>query len=470
MLARKAEGYDLLRVGGVRWLVLWKGFPYVFQALTLGALLALLWLSWGWYAPAGVNLKLYAKSHFATLLVWGLWWPAMIWVTVLLGRAWCMICPLELTSNLSERLGRLLGIRQLSLRPWLASGALIVALYAILLFLVAGAQIHRIPAYTAWFLLSLLALSVLAGLLFKDRAFCRGFCPVGELLATYGRGGILVVRADTSEACSSCAGKECVASALRYKGDARSCPSLLNPPKLNHSRDCLICGQCIKACQPDNMRLLLRRLFSAADLRQALASWPTTVFVMVVSGFVAWELCTEWKAAEDAFLAAPRWVSAAVGAGVLGGYVNGLWALAVVPLAGWSVLGLIPWRKLGLAAGLTSAWRRMALPMAVIIAAGQMAKGLAKFVSWAGFLPYTLSEFTGVETAVAVSGKAVATPAAVLPITWVSLVGAGLLVTAFFYALREAKLADRTSSSALLAPKLAVVGLFLFIVLGWGFH
>jgi len=121
-------------------------------------------------------------------------------------------------------------------------------------------------------------------------------------------------------------------SCNRTRLDARSCPSLLNPPRLNSSRDCLVCGQCIKACVPDNMRLLLRRPFPAEDAREPCAGWPTTLFVMLVSGFVTWELLAEWPRGEEAFLAAPRWAASHLGLPPLSGLLSGLWALILVPL------------------------------------------------------------------------------------------------------------------------------------------
>lgn len=171
------KGFDLLRVPGIRALILWRGFPYVFQAIALFVFLALLVIGWQRYTPPGVSQKLYAQANLATLMVWGLWWPAMVWLAVLFGRAWCMVCPLELVSNVGERLGRRLGLRQRPLSAWIAAGAIIVFLYALIQFLVAGAEIRRIPAYTSFFLLGLISLAVLTGLFLKDRAFCRGFCP-----------------------------------------------------------------------------------------------------------------------------------------------------------------------------------------------------------------------------------------------------------------------------------------------------
>lgn len=225
-------GFDLLRVRPIRALILWRGFPYFFQVLMLLVFVALAIMGWSRFPPPGVDGKLYAKCNLVTLAIWGLWWPAMVWITVLFGRAWCAICPLELVSNLAERAARRLGVSQRHLRRWITSGAIIVALYALIQFLVAGAQIHRVPAYTSLFLLGLLALTVITGLIFRDRAFCRGFCPVGQLLGIYGRGSMLVVRAGHPENCQACTGKDCLLACNRYKGDARSCPSLLNPPQV----------------------------------------------------------------------------------------------------------------------------------------------------------------------------------------------------------------------------------------------
>ncbi len=462
----KSDGFDLLRISSVRRLILWRGFPYIFQATMLLVFIGLVILGWGRLAPAGANEKLFAKTNLVTLLVWGLWWPAMVWVAVLFGRVWCMVCPLELVSNLSERLGRRLGLRRRPLRRWLISGVAIVFLYALIQLLVAGAHINRAPAYTSLFLLGLLAMAFMTSLLFKDRAFCRGFCPVGQLLATYGRGGMLAVRADSAQVCKDCPGKYCLVARNRTKTDARSCPSLLNPPRLDTNRDCLVCAQCIKSCQPDNMRLLLRRPFHPSDARESFASWPTTAFVMLVSGFVTWELFTEWPAAEEVFLRAPHWVSRQTGLLWLSGYLNGLWALLIVPLLVWPLLALL----LRLGAGATSigmAWRRLAMPIAVIVSAGHMSKGLAKFVSWAGFLPNALKDPLGNETLQAITNKATAAPSSLLPMTIVTTFGAMLVGSGLLFAAREAILTRSKAGYRQLIPEVTFACGFLLIIFGW---
>lgn len=465
----QVEAFNLLRVPGVHAMVRWCGFPYVFQALMLAVFVGLAVISWGVFAPPGVNAKLYAKTHLATLLIWGVWWPAMVWTAVLLGRAWCMVCPLELVSNLSERLARCLRIPQRPLRKWIASGSLIVAPYALIQLLVAGAHLNRVPAYTSLFLLGLLGLATSTGLVFKDRAFCRGLCPVGLLLGTYGRGGMLAVRAGSAGTCQGCIGKDCILACNRARSDARSCPSLLNPPKLNSNKDCLVCGQCIKACAPDNMQLVLRRPFPASDAREAASSWPVTLFVMLVSGFVTWELFTEWPAAEKGFLLPAVWAATRLGWPAAAGWCEGAWALGVVPFLWWALLAGAD-RLLGGREGrIADLWRRMALPMAVVVSAGHLSKGLAKLVSWAPFLPLALREPKGLGTMKALAAKTMPAPAAFFGLSTVAVICLGLVSVSMLYGIREYRLAhgrDRGHRREVF-PVAALAVVFALIIVGW---
>jgi len=261
--------------------------------------------------------------------------------------------------------------------------------------------------------------------------------------------------------------RDCISAGNRTNLDARSCPSLLNPPRLSSNRDCLVCGQCIKTCQTDNMRLFLRRPFHGCDRREALASWPVTLFVMLVSGFVAYELCSEWAAANHWFGVVPHWLTQQIGHDAIAGWIKGVWMLIVVPLATWTILGTLVW-ILGGASNLGVAWRRLALPLTVIIAAGHMAKSVAKFVSWGGFLPFAWDDPSGVDTASALSRGALAPPAALLTGSVVSTLGVILLVTGLLLAVREARLANPDRRVLPLAvPLIALAAAFTALVLGW---
>lgn len=424
--------------------------------------------AWGLFSPEGVNDKLYAKTNLVTLLVWGLWWPAMVWAAVFLGRVWCAVCPLELVANVTERLGRVLGVKQRILGKWLRSGALIVGLYALIQLLVAGAHLHRVPAYTSLFLWGLLAVAAFAGFFFKDRAFCRGFCPVGLLLSTYGRGAMLAMRPIAQDKCAACTGKDCVRACNRTNLDGRSCPSLLNPARLNSNSDCLVCGQCVKVCQPDNMGLFLRRPFPRADAREAIASWPVTLFVMLVFGFVTSELFSEWKAAQAVFLWAPEHAAHLLGATRYAGWIEGVWTLLVVPSVVWSILGGLALAGRG-AASLGEAWRRLALPLAVVIAFAHLCKGLAKVVSWIGYLPLAASDPLGVETARSLTGNPAAQPPSLLPMAAVSMMAMLLVLAGAYFGVRELRLAQPDAHRRFRVPVVALAVSFMLVVFGWGF-
>lgn len=459
------NGYNLLNISLIRKLIDWKAFPYVFQLLMLFVFVALIFIGWQVYTPEGVNDKLFAKTNIVTLIIWGIWWPLMVWFAVTMGRVWCMICPLELVSNVTERLSRKLGVKQKPLSKWLRSGAIIVFLYALIQLLVAGINLHRIPAYTSFFLIGLLTISAFVGFFFKDRAFCRGFCPIGMLLNAYGRGGMIAVRAGSENVCNNCTGKDCIMACNKNKFDARSCPSLLNPIKLNSNKDCLVCGQCIKSCEPDNMQLLLRKPFDKNDAREEKASWALTIFIMLVSGFVTSELTTEWNAANKIFVALPEYITNITGLHSIAGFIEGLWTIVIYPLLLWTIFGTITILTKG-AESLTDAWRRLALPLVVIISAGHLTKAIAKLNAWIGFLPNSFTNATNGNTNAATAGINV-TPF-LISNKFVSIIGLTLLTIALIYSLRVEKITDKQKSYSRFIPKIILYLFFSFIAFGIG--
>jgi hypothetical protein len=197
-----------------------------------------------------------------------------------------------------------------------------------------------------------------------------------------------------------------------------------------------------------------------------LASWPLTLFVMLVSGFVTYELCTEWAAAQTLFLWVPEHITAWWGVPALGGWLKGVWTLLVFPLLLWTLLGGVTLLLRG-ASLLTEAWRRLALPMAVVVAAGHMSKAVAKWTSWAGFLPYALRRPDGLQTAVGIAQRTLPAPSSLLSKPIVSGVGLLLILTGLILALREARLADARGYMRR-GASLALIGVFFsWIVFGW---
>lgn len=215
------------------------------------------------------------------------------------------------------------------------------------------------------------------------------------------------------------------------------------------------------------MQLLLRHPFHAADAREPSASWPLTLFVMIASGFVTSELTTEWESARRIFVWAPDYFASVLHFSAYGGWMEGFWTLFVFPLGLWGILGAVT-VSFKRSEKISEAWRKVALPLAVIISAGHMSKGLAKFVAWVGFLPLALNDPLGINTAVAIASKSLSPPAPLLSLPAVSALGIALISLGIMFAVREARLAHPETYHHQLFSKLALATVFAAIVVGWG--
>jgi hypothetical protein len=163
----------------------------------------------------------------------------------------------------------------------------------------------------------------------------------------------------------------------------------------------------------------------------------------------------------------PQQASTLLNAGTLAGWIQGLWTIVVWPLALWLGLGSVTLLTGG-AKTLGEGWRRLALPMAVVIATAHMAKGLEKFTSWVGFLPYAWAEPGGVQNAIQMNAKAIPQPAAWFTLPTLSVLAMVLVGTGIWLALREARLADPDKARARSASILLLGGFYFFLVFGWG--
>src|SRR3990172_4885318 len=94
-----SQGFNLLQIRPVRVLIQRPLYPYIFQIIALMVFVTLAIIGWRHFVPACVNDKLYAKTNIVNLVIWGLWWPSMVWLAVLFGRTWCTVCPLGVPSK-----------------------------------------------------------------------------------------------------------------------------------------------------------------------------------------------------------------------------------------------------------------------------------------------------------------------------------------------------------------------------------
>ncbi|MGE5410284.1 MAG: 4Fe-4S binding protein [Clostridiales bacterium] len=429
--------YDLQRIPAIKKLLLWKAFPYLLQLTIFIVLVGLIIMSWGLYSPDDNNVKLFSQLNIVCLIIWGLWWPLMIWVAVLLGRLWCMVCPLEFISKLSEKLGKLLKINRFKISRAVRSGIVILCLYFFVQLLVAGTDLHHVPAFTAFFLAGLISFAIVIGLFFKEDTFCSGFCPIALTLNTYSRGGMLAIRADSKDKCKTCRERNCATGFRSNKiFSGKSCPGKIYPALLESNKDCLLCGQCIKNCSSGNMKLFFRFPFSTNDIREKAASWVITLFIMIDSGFVIGELAEQWPTADKAVMAIPELVSEYLGLQTYSAWIEGIWTLLVFPLLLWTIFGL-SLKIAGKSGSISDAWRNFALRAVIIFSAGHLIKSLLKVTESLSYITYAIKDPKGLNNLKAISSGVFSKPDHILsPVSTIILC---LIIISFaiFFTIRE---------------------------------
>lgn len=224
------------------------------------------------------------ERNFATVFVWGFWWPLVIISVFFLGSAWCAICPWE-------TLAKLLVFRKLWRRPAASSRQLRkvpqrlrnvwVALFLFigLTWLELGAGVTSIPKATAGMALLMLILAVLALFFYERKAFCRYFCPVGRTIGYYSRLAPIEVRPLDTDVCADCKTMEC------YNGteELEPCPTHLTLGRFSQNTFCLSCGACVLSCPHKNASWKLRPMASEAT-DQARPQWDGSWFMLGLLG------------------------------------------------------------------------------------------------------------------------------------------------------------------------------------------
>jgi len=380
----------------------------------------------GWgigLAESPGELKVLRKTNLTTLLVWGLWWPAMIGAALAFGRIWCTVCPMELLNRLADALARRVGWPRVRLGRWLRAGWLMVTVYLALQILVAGISIHRVPHYTAIMLAVLGGLAFLVGLVFREpRSFCKSFCPAGPLLSVYGRYTPIQLGIRDRSLCEACGTKDCTAPENRFRLDARSCPSLLHPYAQEQPSDCVLCFQCAKVCPQENISFGLVRPMNGFRQQQLLRPFEA-VFVMLVAGFVAHEVIGEVKWLDRLFHIVPI-ATQSLAPAVAFGWFEAAWFLVLFLSLLWAVVAALAY-VLGQRTGLRTLLLAAATGAAPIIALAHLAKAVAKVASWAGCVPLAIRDPAGVVTFQRIADHSLASPSSLASLSvlgWLMLV------------------------------------------------
>ena len=378
--------------------------PMALRILSLIAFIGLVLLGFTAHSEDAKFLKELRNTNLGNLIIWSYWWPLIVVTAILLGRFWCLICPVEMMTSLFSTIGL-----KLKRPSFVMSGWGITLFYIIILFIgIRGLQVHRDPTMMAWYLITIVIVSLATGLLYEKNTFCGYVCPVGHLLGLYAKFSFLAWRVKDGKICKNCKDKSCIQRKYTYNLVSKSCAVDLYPGKLDDNANCILCTGCLKVCKkykPKNMRERpnpgLHHVGFASDLyRHKPLTTAESFFVLIVSGFVIYEILSEWGTSKKLLMAAPHAVKTALGLSnpILIGIQESLVLFLLLPSTIW----LIPYIIARIAGEKLSIIEYMANYAAVfipILAAGHLGKSILKATSRIPYLEYVFSDVSGMSTA-----------------------------------------------------------------------
>ena len=279
--------YDLSPTTPVQWLLFGRrlfmmraGVLAVFLAITVACL------------AAGETVS----GRVANGLVWGLWWPFVIIVFLLVGRMWCTICPIALIGRTVRRLGCL------GKKPpqWMKkySGWTVLLLFLLLIWSEHCFRMISNPVATGWLLLSLMGAATVLCLIYQRESWCRYMCPLGGLGAGYAASAMIHVHANPNVCATQCTTHEC----FKGVGGSPGCSVFHHPMYARDGQHCKMCLECLSVCPHGSVRLYLRPplqgIWRVGSLSDSLAGFAFVVFfvfvVMLASHKSAWVAAPIW--------------------------------------------------------------------------------------------------------------------------------------------------------------------------------
>ncbi len=191
-----------------------------------------------------------AGRNLATKLTWTIWWAGIIFTFILVGRLWCLVCPIGAMNEWASRLAQPTRQWPKPLRNlWIANGTFVLLTWADVQL-----GVVRDPRVTAWVILLLFGSAALTGLFYQRRTFCRYLCPITGLIGIYSMVAPVELRAKKCEACRTHKEKECFVGGPVNVG----CPMFERLWEMDSNAYCNLCFECVKGCTQDNLVLRLR--------------------------------------------------------------------------------------------------------------------------------------------------------------------------------------------------------------------
>jgi polyferredoxin len=249
--------------------------------------------------------------NFATAITWYLWFCLVFVMMVVVGRAWCAMCPFGGFGEWVQRhtfwkrtrssigLGLKMPDKVAQYGFLLSVGSFLLLTWIEEYFNIAG---PGNPAATSFMVLGIVGSALLFFLVFERRTFCRYVCPLTALIGSVGAmGSVAGFRTRDRDVCLSCQTKDC----MRGDEEGYGCPWYTWPGSADSNSTCGLCTECYKACPSDNIGLYLQKPLTsvvAPTRRRADVAWS----VALLFGLVVYQQVN----ALSVFVSLDNWLNA----------------------------------------------------------------------------------------------------------------------------------------------------------------
>jgi hypothetical protein len=189
-----------------------------------------------------------APMNLAGVLPWIHWRGVLILTLFIAGNFFCMACPFTLPRSLARRWlpsGR--AWPRVLRSKWVATG-----LVAIFLWSYEAFSLWDNPWITAWIIVGYFIAAFFVDSFFKEAAFCKYVCPIGQFNFVQSLVSPLEVRVRQPDVCTTCISKECIRGTPNLPG----CELQLFQPRKQGNLDCTFCLDCVHACPHQNVGIL----------------------------------------------------------------------------------------------------------------------------------------------------------------------------------------------------------------------
>ncbi len=236
--------YDALKLPLVRQILFSPLFPAILQSAFVPIFLGIVLLLFLGPPDPSKNL--------GAVIMWSLAWPGLIVGAFFGARISCSICAIGALSKLAKRIVSLEFPFPEPLRR--RSDFLIAGGILFIIWLECVTDIRNSPLNLGLLLLIMFLLAFFLNTLFARQTWCRYLCPLGGITGLFARTSILALRADSSVCLSKCTSQECYFGTSTTEG----CPFGQVVATLHSNQFCKVCGNCVKTCPFDALRLYLR--------------------------------------------------------------------------------------------------------------------------------------------------------------------------------------------------------------------